>query len=101
MGRGFGINVFCALCVAIVLRLTARSVPSYLGRVGVVMLVALFAAAISHVSLWVWMGTFPREWTIAMARDVVVGWTLAGFFMAAIIKAPAIWRPITRCLARR
>jgi hypothetical protein len=87
LGRGFGIEFFCGLCLAIVLRLTAPSCQRYLGRVGVVMMIALFAAAASHVALWNWMG-FPREWTIAMARDIVIGWTLAGFLMAAIIKAP-------------
>ena len=51
---------------------------------GLVGLLGLFAALVTHVAYLNWMW-FPVDHTLAMSADVVIGWLLAGLAMAAIV----------------
>ena len=57
----------------------------YLARAGAVGLLGLFEWADLGVSYWNWDG-FPTVFTGAALVDQVVGWTLAGLAMAAILR---------------
>ena len=51
---------------------------------GLVGLLGLFAALVTHVAYLNWMW-FPVDHTLAMSANVVIGWLLAGLAMAAIV----------------
>jgi hypothetical protein len=53
----------------------------------------IFTALIGHVSYWNWMN-FPLDYTVAFVIDNVVGWTLAGLVIAAIV-TPTVCAPKT------
>ena len=48
----------------------------------------IFVALVGHASYWNWM-RFPTDYTIAFIVDVIVGWTLAGLAIAAIVRPEA------------
>ncbi|MFN3191779.1 MAG: DUF2760 domain-containing protein [Aureliella sp.] len=58
---------------------------SYWCRVGFVTGLGVFVAIVGHMSYWNWM-YFPLDYTIAFVIDVIVGWTLAGLAIAALVK---------------
>lgn len=58
---------------------------SYASRVGFVLGLGIFVGLIGHASYWNWMN-FPLDYTLAFIADVVIGWTLAGLVMAAIVR---------------
>ncbi len=89
---GFVIDFVAALLVAMLLSCAASGCcQSYGYRVGFVVGMGIFTALIGHVSYWNWMN-FPLDYTIAFVIDNVVGWTLAGLVIAAIVK-PATCQP--------
>ncbi len=90
---GFVIDLLAALLAAMLLSCAATGCcRSYGYRVGFVVGMGLFTALIGHASYWNWMH-FPLDYTVAFVIDNVVGWTLAGLAMAAIVK-PAACAPV-------
>lgn len=84
--KGFLIDFVSALFAASVL--AAASPRGYVRRVFIVVGVALFAALSSHAMQWNWM-LLPGHYSIVMMADLVVGWSLAGAAMAAIVRRAA------------
>jgi hypothetical protein len=82
---GFVIYLFSTVLASIFLYTAAPALWSYLRRVLFVGLLGLFATIVTDWSYWNWMH-FPTDHTIMMSVDAIVGWTLAGLAMGAIIK---------------
>jgi len=71
------------LIAAFLLSLTMLG--SYLGRVGFVALVGVFAMLGSDASYWIWYG-FPLNYTLASMLMQLVGAIVAGLVVAAVVK---------------
>jgi hypothetical protein len=82
---GFLIDLLAAGIAACLLSSVGGCGCSYWCRVGFVMGLGVFVALVGHVSYWNWM-SFPLDYTIAFVIDNVVGWTLAGLAIAAVIR---------------
>jgi hypothetical protein len=85
---GFLINLLAAMLAACLLSATLASCPSFARRVGFVLGLGIFVALTGHASYWNWM-RFPTDYTIAFMVDVIVGWTLTGLAIAAIVRPEA------------
>jgi hypothetical protein len=84
MAKGFGIDLAAALIAALLLS-GATCCKNYFARVGFVLGLGVFAAIVSYVALWNWM-KFPPDFILGMILDMVIGWTLVGLVMAAVIR---------------
>lgn len=62
----------------------AKAQP-YMRHVWFVTVIGLFAAVVSALPSWNWMG-FSTGWTIVSILDLVIGWFLAGLAIAKIMK---------------
>lgn len=90
MATGFIIDLLATLLAATLLFSAARGCcRSYLQRVGFVTGLGVFVGLVGHASYWNWMH-FPADYTLAFIVDVVIGWTLVGLVMAAIVKSPLV-----------
>ena len=90
---GFILDLLAATLAACLLSSSASGCCStYARRVGFVLGLGIFVGIIGHGAYWNWMN-FPLDYTLAFFVDVVVGWTLAGLVMAAII------RPVSKPMA--
>lgn len=86
MAQGFAIDLLATLLAACLLWGAAGGCcNSYLRRVGFVLGLGIFVALIGHASYWNWMH-FPTDYTVAFIIDVVAGWMLTGFVLAAIVR---------------
>jgi hypothetical protein len=85
MGFQLAIEIVCGLIAAALLAAAAASLPAYFTRVAFVSALGLFAAVGIDGSYWNWYG-FTAEYLRASVLDAVIGWTLAGLALAAIIK---------------
>jgi len=83
--RGLLIDFLMAAVVAATLVYTRPS--RYVYRVAVPIAFGLFAALAGPITLNNWMH-YPIDYALAGALDPVIGWTLAGLAMAAIVKPP-------------
>ena len=87
MVRGYLVFFVAAMLMSCVM--VAGKMRTFGLRLGFAIIMAAFAVMVSHISNWNWMLT-PDKYAAAMAVDVMIGWTLAGVAVAAIIKpAPA------------
>ena len=87
--NGFLINFLAAAIAACLLSTVAGGCcGSYLNRGGFVTGLGVFVALIGHLSYWNWM-YFPLDYTLGFVVDVVVGWSLAGLIMAAVVRPEA------------
>jgi hypothetical protein len=59
------------------------TLPSYWHRVGFLVVVAVTAGVICHVSDWNWWG-FSAGYTAVAFADLIIGWTLAGMVIAKV-----------------
>lgn len=75
-------DVLGALIAAYLLSKTAAA---FGGRVLFVTLLGLFSWVVISIPYWNWFG-FPTDFIAAEAIDQVVGWSLAGPVLAAIVK---------------
>ena len=75
-------NILACIVAAFVISMTALS---FLGRVFTAALFGLVSWLSVDVSYWNWYG-FPTDYITAQAVDQVVGWLLAGFGIAALVK---------------
>ena len=83
---GFIIDLLAATLAACLLSSAVSGCcNTYARRVGFVLGLGLFVALIGHANYWNWMH-FPADYTVAFIVDVVVGWTLAGLVLAAIVR---------------
>lgn len=86
---GFVLDLLSAMLAACLLSSIGPCGRSYWCRVGFVAGLGVFVALVGHMAYWNWM-YFPLDYTIAFVVDVVVGWTLAGLAIAALIKPQEI-----------
>ncbi|MBM81202.1 MAG: hypothetical protein CMJ78_11495 [Planctomycetaceae bacterium] len=86
MINGFIIDFLAATLAACLLSSAIAGNPlSYMQRVGFVLGMGIFVALLSHLAYWNWMH-FELRYTIGFVIDVVVGCTLMGLVVAAIVK---------------
>lgn len=83
--KGFVLDVLAALFAAWLLSKAVTGLTSYGARVQFVGITGLFAGMATHLSYWNWMN-FPTDYTVAFMADTVIGWTLVGLVIAAIVK---------------
>jgi hypothetical protein len=69
-------------------RSTAIS-SSYFARVAYIGMLGIFVSLVVHVVNWNWMG-YPLDYTISWIMDAVIGWTLAGLGISAMVKSKKI-----------
>lgn len=87
---GFVIDLLAATLAACLLSSAVSGCcRSYASRVGFVMGLGIFVGLVGHASYWNWMH-FPLDYTIAFIVDVVIGWTLTGLVIAAIVRPRAV-----------
>ena len=88
-------NIIAALVAALIL---TQVRTGYFGRVLVVTLLGVFSVLSILVSYWNWYG-FTIEYLTGETITEVVGWLLAGFALAAIVRPVAVPKPSTEALA--
>lgn len=82
---GFILNLITATLVAYLLSMVVSRFAQFSKRVMFVGLMGVFAALVSHISLWNWM-LFPTDYSLVMAADLIIAWALAGLVIAWQIK---------------
>ena len=92
MGNGFLLELISTVMLVFVLVLTLPAQLTYLRRVFVILVMALFAAATRDLLFWNWMG-YPLYYTAINVADTVLGWTAAGLVIAALVKPSALAAP--------
>lgn len=80
---GFAINLAGAFLICLILSMSGMH--SFFTRFGAVGLIGLFAGGVSHLSQVNWMH-FPLDFSVLMAADTFIGWTIGGLFMAMIVR---------------
>jgi hypothetical protein len=80
-----GTNIVCALLAAIIV---SQIRQGFVDRVMCVTLIGLLASIMTLVPYWNWYG-FPTDFTLAQIIEHTVGWLLAGFALAAIVRPTA------------
>lgn len=66
----------------ITLLLSCTTGLTYLARVFFITLIGLVSGLLGHVPNWIWW-QFDTSYTLVMLADLIIGWTLAGLFIAA------------------
>jgi hypothetical protein len=84
---GFAYFVALGVIAGFLLIMALKSLPTYLGRVGFVMLLGIFATAAIDVASVVW---FHHPWRFAATLAIYHAstWLLAGLVLGAIIRPP-------------
>lgn len=85
--RGLLIQVLAALLVACMVAATGPA-ASFACRAKIGVKMGLFAGLVGPLVNWNFMFA-PTGWTMILVFDVVVGWTLAGLVIAALLKPRA------------
>lgn len=85
---GLLIYIAAAFIAAWFLSRSTAAAGSYWQRVSFCGILGVFLAVADHLPAMNWL-YYPADYTMAMIADAVVGWTLAGFAIGAIVKAPA------------
>lgn len=88
LGTQLGIDVMLAILAAMLLAQAAPAMPQYIMRVFFVLLIGLIAGIAVPLPYWNWYG-FPADFTRAAVAEQVLGYTLAGLVIAAIVRKPA------------
>ena len=83
--KGLLIDMLAAGLSALMLSMIVSAVPLYGRRILMGTMLGVFAALVSHFTLWNYF-MIPAGYTLAMSLDLVVGWTLAGAVIGKIIK---------------
>lgn len=84
LGRQFALNVLEALLAAWLVA-SAASGRGYSGRVGLVVVAGVLAAISTNVEYWNWYD-FPGNYIAGYMTTLIVGFVLAGFVIAALVK---------------
>jgi hypothetical protein len=85
LAKGFAHSFVIALLAGILLAMVAHSLPTYGGRVAVLLLVTVIAAAWTNVGNVIWWFYTPRYAAGQMAYEIVAGMLMA-LVTAAIIR---------------
>ncbi len=90
MGRdvligGLVIAILTAMLAACLLTSALEGCRTYARRVGFVLGLGLFVSLSGHAMYWNWM-RFPTAYTLAFIVDDVIGWTLVGLAIGAIVR---------------
>ena len=80
---GFAIDLVGAFLICLLLSMSGMR--SFFLRFGAVGLIGLFTGIVTNLSQANWMH-FPLDFSVLMAADTFIGWTIAGFFMAMIVR---------------
>ncbi len=84
LGREFALNVLQALLGALLLSCGASG-RSYGTRAGVLTIAGVLAAISTNLEYWNWY-EFPGNYTAGYMTTQIVGFVLAGFVIAALVK---------------
>ncbi|HWW17745.1 MAG TPA: hypothetical protein VNY81_03900 [Candidatus Saccharimonadales bacterium] len=84
LGREFALNVLQALLAAWLVAGVASG-RGYSARVGVVVVAGVLAALSTNVEYWNWYG-FPGNYITGYMTTQIVGFVLAGFVIAALVR---------------
>ena len=84
---GFILSVIASYVAGWFLSRSTAAASPYFARVTYCGMLGVFVSLVSHLVNWNWMG-YPLDYTMAWTMDAVIGWILAGFGIAAIIKVP-------------
>ncbi len=87
IGEGLS-NIAAVLVAAILLSKAVGGLGGFGGRVLFVALLGLLPSLAIDFSYWNWYG-FPTNYSLAVAADQLIGFTLAGLVLAAFVKPPA------------
>jgi hypothetical protein len=90
LGRQFALNVLQALLAAWLVS-CAASGRGYSARVGIVVVGGVLVAISTNVEYWNWY-QFPGNYVAGYMTTLIVGFVLAGFVIAAIVKSEAVAR---------
>jgi hypothetical protein len=83
MVRGFCIYFVASMLLSCVMM--AAQLLNFILRLAFVIIAAAFAVMVCHISTWNWMH-FPDKYALAMTADTLIGWTIAGIFLAIIVR---------------
>ncbi len=84
--KGFLVCLFSSLLAASLLSKLSWSLASRYGaRVRFVMMIGLLVAIAGHINDWAWLG-YSTSFSLNLAADDIIGWTLAGLVIAWRIK---------------
>ncbi len=89
LAGGLVIDLLAATLAACLLSSVGPCCGNYWCRVGFVLGLGIFVALVGHLSYWNWM-YFPLGYTVAFMVDVIVGWSIAGLAIAALIRPPSV-----------
>ena len=85
LGREFALNVLQALLAAWLVSYAASG-RGYSTRVGIVVLAGVLVAISTNVEYWNWYA-FPGNYVAGYMTTQIVGFVLAGFVIAALVKS--------------
>ncbi len=88
--KGFIVYVIAVWIAVMMLSKISWSLASYGNRVRFMAMIGLILAVGGRLNDWAFMH-FPTDFSLLLAADDVIGWTLAGLVVARIIK-PAIMK---------
>jgi drug/metabolite transporter (DMT)-like permease len=85
MLRGFILTFLAALIAAAMLAAASPGVRRYRDRVSFVAFLGVFVAVVADGANWAWFH-HPMNHTLVTAADHIVGWLLAGFAIAWVVR---------------
>ena len=88
--KGFIVYIIAVWIAVMMLSKISWSLASYGNRVRFMSMIGLILAVGGRLNDWAFMH-FPTDFSLLLAADDVIGWTLAGLVVARIIK-PAIMK---------
>ncbi len=91
--RSYVLEVVGAGLIVYLLCLAGPNLRRYRERVAFVALIGLFATISGPLMDWNWLG-FPLGFSMPIALDGIIGWTMAGLVIAALIKPKAVAEPV-------
>ncbi len=86
---GIIISIISSYLAAWFLSRSTAASSNYFARVAYCGVLGIFVSLVSHIVNWNWMG-YPMDYTISWVMDAVIGWVLAGFGIAAIVKTQKV-----------
>jgi hypothetical protein len=81
--KGLSLNLVMAMLASLLL--AAASVRPYLGRVAFVAAIGLIVGVSAHMIKWNYLH-FPLDYSVMQVVDNVIGWSLAGLVIAAVVR---------------
>jgi hypothetical protein len=85
MAVGLLLNILSAMVAAWFLSRSTATTSSYFARVTFCGVFGILISLSAHLVTWNWMG-YPLDYVTKWIADSVIGWTLTGLGIAAIVK---------------